>query len=96
MSDLFTATAAIELWIPAAHTLKERRAVVKSIVERTRHRFNCAVAQLDKGDRADRAVIGVACISNNEGHARRQRDHILRFMEEDGRAEIVSARTDIL
>ena len=96
MSRLFTATASVELWMPGAHTLKERRAVVKSLIERIRHRFNCAIAQLDRGDRVDRAVIGLACISNDEGHARRQRDHILRFMEEDGRAEIIAAQTDIL
>lgn len=96
MSRLFTATASVELWIPGVHTLKERRAVVKSLVERIRHRFNCAIAQLDTDDRVDRAVIGLACISNDEGHARRQRDHILRFMEEDGRAEIITAQTDIL
>jgi len=96
MSDLFTATASVELWIPGAHTLKDRRAVVKSLVERIRHRFNCAVAQLDTDDRVDRAVIGLACISNDEGHARRQRDHILRFMEEDGRAEIITVQTDVL
>jgi uncharacterized protein YlxP (DUF503 family) len=96
MSRLFTATASVELWIPGAHTLKERRAVVKSLIERIRHRFNCAIAQLDTDDRVDRAVIGLACISNDEGHARRQRDHILRFMEEDGRAEIITAQTDIL
>jgi uncharacterized protein YlxP (DUF503 family) len=96
MSRMFTATAVVELWIPGAHTLKERRAVLKSLVERIRHRFNCAVAQLDTDDRADRAVLGIACISNDEGHARQQRDHILRYLEEDGRAEIIAAHADML
>lgn len=93
---MFTATAVIELWFPGAQTLKDRRAVLKSLIERIRHRFNCAVAQIDTDDRPDRAVIGIACISNDEGHAAAQRDHILRYMEEDGRAEIVSTQTDIL
>lgn len=96
MNKLFTATATIEFWIPGARTLKERRAVVKSLIERIRHRFNCAIAQIDTDDRADRAVIGFACISNDQGHAAAQRDRILRCLEADGRAEIISAEMDIL
>jgi uncharacterized protein YlxP (DUF503 family) len=40
--------------------------------------------------------LGIACISNDEGHARQQRDHILRYLEEDGRAEIIAAHADML
>ena len=55
----------LELYIPHAHSLKEKRMVVRSLKERLRARFNVAVAELDHQDLWQRSLLGVVSISGD-------------------------------
>lgn len=55
----------LELYIPHAHSLKEKRMVVRSLKERLRARFNVAVAELDHQDLWQRSLIGVVSVSGD-------------------------------
>jgi len=56
----------LELHLPQAHSLKEKRMVVRSLKDRLRSRFNVAVAELDHQDLWQRAVLGVVSISSDQ------------------------------
>ncbi|MBI4458633.1 MAG: DUF503 domain-containing protein [Acidobacteria bacterium] len=56
----------LELHIPEAHSLKEKRFVVRKIKDRLRSRFNVAVAELDHQDLWQRALLGVVSISSDQ------------------------------
>jgi uncharacterized protein YlxP (DUF503 family) len=56
----------LEIQIPWAHSLKDKRAVVQKIRDRVRSRFNVAVAELDHQDLWQQATIGVAAISGSK------------------------------
>ena len=56
----------LELHLPYAHSLKEKRLVVRKIKDRLRARFNVAVAELDHQDLWQRAVVGVVSISSDQ------------------------------
>jgi len=58
----------IELRIEAAHSLKDKRQVVRSIKDRLRANFNVAVAELDATDLWQRATIGVVSISDSRDY----------------------------
>ena len=58
----------VRLRLPS-RTLKEKRAIVKSVVERLRTRFNASVAEIDDLDSPGMTTIGAACISNDSSHA---------------------------
>jgi uncharacterized protein len=58
----------LELHIPDAQSLKEKRQVVRSLKDRLRREFNVAVAELDHHDVWQRSVIGVVTLSNEEKH----------------------------
>jgi len=47
----------VELFIPDSHSLKEKRAVVKGLKERIRHRFNVSVAETDYHELWQRAEV---------------------------------------
>jgi uncharacterized protein YlxP (DUF503 family) len=86
----------IELGLPS-RTLKEKRTIVKSVVERLRQHYNAAVAETEDLDNVSRATIAVACISNTAQHADAQLQRIARTVEEwrlD--AEILSVSTELL
>ena len=62
-------------------SLKEKRMVVKSLVEKTKHKFNVSVAETDRQDIHKTIVIGVACVTNDVVLAERIINNVIDFME---------------
>jgi len=58
----------LEIHIPDAHSLKDKRQVLRSLKDRLRARFNVAVAELDHQDTWQRAQVGVVSLSNDAAH----------------------------
>jgi uncharacterized protein YlxP (DUF503 family) len=56
----------LELHLPHAHSLKEKRMVVRGLKDRLRARFNVAVAELDHQDLWQRSLLGVVSISGDQ------------------------------
>lgn len=62
-------TCTVELRLPENGSLKGKRRVLKSLMARLRQDFNVAVAEVDAHDAWQRAVLGMACVSTDTGHA---------------------------
>ena len=58
----------IELNIEAAHSLKDKRQVVRSLKDQLRAHFNVSVAELDASSLWNRATIGVVSVSDSRGY----------------------------
>src|SRR5580698_10166332 len=58
----------LEIEIPHAQSLKDRRQVVRSMKDKLKHSFNVSVAELDDGVVWNRATIGMAAISNSTSY----------------------------
>jgi uncharacterized protein len=58
----------LEIHIPDAHSLKDKRQVLRSLKDRLRSRFNVAVAELDHQETWQRAQVGVVSLSNDAAH----------------------------
>lgn len=56
----------LELRIAEAHSLKEKRQVVKSLKDRLRHRFNVSVAEVDYLDMWQSALLAVSVVSSSK------------------------------
>jgi uncharacterized protein YlxP (DUF503 family) len=74
-----------------SHSLKEKRRVVKSLVERTKSRFNVAVAEVADNDIHDRAVIGLVTVANDGPFVNSVLDQAKNQIADDaiGKAEII-------
>jgi len=59
----------LEIRIEEAHSLKEKRHVVKSLKDRLRERFNVAVAEIDHLDSWQASVVAAVTVSNDRVHA---------------------------
>jgi hypothetical protein len=80
-----------------AKSLKEKRAVVKSTVERVQARFNAAAAEVDDLDTWDLATIAIACVSNEAGHADAMLQAVYAFIEgERPDVEMLNVHTELL
>ncbi len=87
---MHVAAARLSLHIPASQSLKDRRRVVRSLIDRTHSRFNCAVADVGGQDTWQVAGIGVSVVSSSATHAREMLDEIVRFIEEFSPEAIVT------
>jgi hypothetical protein len=55
----------VELSIPHAQSIKDRRQVLRSLKDKLRHGFNVSVAELDDANLWNRATLGFAAISSS-------------------------------
>lgn len=86
----------IILSIDEAFSLKEKRHIVKSIIERLRSRFNASISEVELNDKWKNAVIGAACVSNGAAQADSMLASIVNFVENDGRAVLIDYTTETI
>lgn len=67
----------LELHIPDARSLKDKRQIVRSLKDRLRGQFNVAVAELDHEDTWQRSVMSVVTLSNEASHVEESLQRIL-------------------
>ena len=71
----------LEIHIEHAHSLKDKRQVLRSLKDRLRRRHNVAVAELDHQSAWQDAVIGVTTVSSTQA----QVEKTLRAAEDESR-----------
>ena len=54
----------LDLHIPESHSLKSKRMVIKSLIDRIKNKFNVSVAEVDANNLWQRSVIGIAYVAN--------------------------------
>ena len=74
-----------KLYLHGVTSLKGKRSIVKSLIERLRNRFNISVSETDHNDNKTAAVITIAIVSNQSRFVNQQMDKIIDFMRNDFR-----------
>ena len=75
----------VHIHLQGIDSLKGKRKIVKSLVERLRSRFNASVSEVAAQDNKRLAVVGVSAVSNDGSHLDEQLDKIVNFIVNDGR-----------
>jgi uncharacterized protein len=88
------AGARIELFLPACHNLKEKRAIVKSILGKLRSRFNVSAAEVACQEQWQRAVLGIAAVANEMSFLQGQIQAAVRLVENHPGVELIRADTE--
>ena len=87
--------ATIKLYAPLVHSLKEKRMVVKSLIDKTKNKFNVSISEVDEQDFHQTIVLGLACVTGTVSHADSMMDSILTFIEDNADAEIMEVQREI-
>lgn len=87
--------AMITLAIPGNDSLKGKRRVVKSLMERVRHKFEAAVAEVGDNDLWQKARIGVALVGNDSQLLNTRLQQIMTFIEDQYLAEIIDSQVEL-
>jgi uncharacterized protein YlxP (DUF503 family) len=90
-----TLSAKLTFYIPGAASIKDKRQVCRSLIDKTRHKFNASVAEVDTQDIHQTLTIGIAVVSGEVAHAQTSLDGIIRFMESHTDAELINVEDTV-
>lgn len=88
--------AEVELHIPESNSLKDKRQVLKSLLEHIRQKFNVSAAEVDQLDIWRRATLGFACVSNEQRFANQVLDKVIDHIESNPRVNVGEIRVEFL
>jgi uncharacterized protein len=89
----------VELEIPFAQSLKDRRQVVRSMKDKLRHGFNLSIAELDEAVVWNRATLGIVTISSSTSYLTgqlQQIDQAVHRLAAALSAEVIDSYAEIL
>ena len=78
-----------------AHSLKEKRMVVKSIIAKLQNKFNISVGEIENQDIHNLITIGIASIALDAKVCDSTIEHIINYIEDITDAEIINIEQEI-
>jgi len=78
------------------HSLKEKRMVIKSLMQRLRNKFNISVAEISNQDVHQTIVLGISGICANNAQMDSTIESIITFIEENTEAIIIEIENEVL
>lgn len=85
----------VKLYAPWCNSLKDKRMIVKSLIDRIKNKFNVSIAEVKYQDDHKVIGLGIAQIVSDSKMTGRVFDNILNFIEANTDAEIVDSYTEI-
>ncbi len=95
-ASMTVAVALVVFRLHEIHSLKDKRRIVKSLVEKSRNRFNVSVAEVADQDVYQRASIAVAAVGNDARVLNSLLDRIIDFMDSLGLAELSTREIELI
>ena len=92
---MLVAVCQIELYLPGSSSLKEKRLVLQSLKTRIRKKFNVSVAEVDRADKWQTAVLGLSMVANERKLLDQAFSRVLSLIESDGRSHVIGHTFEI-
>ena len=86
------AVLTVDLHLPLSNSLKDKRSVVKTVLDGTRSRFGVAAAEVGGQDLRQRATLGFAAIAGSVGHVDAVLDSVERFVWSHPEVDVLDAQ----
>jgi hypothetical protein len=85
-----------ELYLPASQSLKDKRRLLKSLIARIQNKFNVSVAELEQNDLRQKALAGVAVISNASSHANQVLNKLVEMVQRETEMVLMDFTLELL
>ncbi len=86
----------LDFRIPENHSLKEKRHVLRKVIDRVKPRFNVAISEVGDHDLWQRAQIGICTVGNDRRHINSSLDKVIDFIERMNLVEVIGTEMEIL
>lgn len=94
--SIYITLLSIEIIIPYARSLKDRRSAVRKISDRIRSRFNASVAEVGFQDKWQRAAIAVCMVGSDKRQLESEASRIRTVCDEVTDVDIVAIHQEWL
>ena len=71
---------ALSFRFPENESLKGKRQVLRSVIQRLRSKYNVAVAEVDDQDSWQLATLGISCVSSSGAHCHEMLEKAVSFI----------------
>jgi len=85
----------IETYLPSSHSLKDKRRILRKVIDGIRHRHNVSIAEVGENDVWQRASIGVCMIANESAFVDSALSKILNEIERNLEGNIIDYSIDL-
>ncbi|HUT74857.1 MAG TPA: DUF503 domain-containing protein [Armatimonadota bacterium] len=92
----FIGAGTVELEVTDGRTLKDKRQVIKGLLDRLRARFNLAAAEVDHLDSSHRSTLALCAVANDQAFVHAVLEKAIDLVESEPRALVVSYRIEML
>ena len=86
----------LEVYLPAAQSLKDKRSVVKRLKDQLRGQFNVAVAELDPDEKWQRATVGVSTLGEDRAYVEGLLRQVTEWVRKTGLVELSRVEQELL
>lgn len=83
-------SAKLTIYIPHSFSLKDKRKVSKSIIQKSRNKFNLSISEVDTQEIYQTLTLGIAVVSSSYTHCQNMVEEIIRFIETNVEGELLS------
>jgi len=90
------AVLTVDLYLPGASSLKEKRMVIKALKDKIGHHYNVSIAEVDFLDKWQRARIGIVQVGNDFKYVEKNMNSIFRLIDSNGFAQVVDHSLEYL
>ena len=89
-------TLKIALLLTDNRSLKGKRKVVRSMVDKVKSRFNVSIAEVGSNDKWQKIELGISTVGNDRRHVDASLNRVLSYLESLYLAEIVETKMEML
>ena len=95
---MFVGVLRLTLHLPEPGSLKSKRHLVRSAIDRVRARFNVSIAEVAENDLWQRSVLGVAAVGNDHAFVNEALDKVADFVAtmHGGQIQVIDRELEIV
>ncbi|HNX75594.1 MAG TPA: DUF503 domain-containing protein [Candidatus Rifleibacterium sp.] len=91
---MLVAIGTFEMHFPEVHSLKEKRQILRSLIDRVKAKFNASIAEVANNDLWQRGTVGVAMVANDRLLLQQMAQKIDEILADHSSVQIVDTYWD--
>ncbi len=86
----------VEIEINGSLSLKDKRAVLRSVKDRLKRAFNVSISEVDEQDSWQRAVLGIVSVSGDKKHLDGLINRVRDFLYREANINVLKYQMEIM
>lgn len=86
--------AECSFFIPMAASLKDKRSVLKRMIDRTKNSYNVSIAEIEHQNLWQRTTVAIVAVASSKDSAEREVRRVIRLLESNPEWEMTEYNID--